>query len=50
MAVNTVFSDFEGKGLNFEKNWLKETYMEKLVCVSFEDMYYIKLCKTVKFP
>jgi hypothetical protein len=28
----TVFSDFEGNGLNFVKNWLKETGMEKLWC------------------
>jgi hypothetical protein len=37
LAANTVFSDFEGNGLNFVKNWLKETGMEKL-CASFEDM------------
>jgi hypothetical protein len=35
----TVFSDFEGNGLNFVKNWLKETGMEKL-CASFEGLYY----------
>jgi hypothetical protein len=23
LAANTVFSDFEGNGLNFVKNWLK---------------------------
>jgi hypothetical protein len=39
LAANTVFSDFEGNGLNFVKNWLKETGMENL-CASF-DMYYI---------
>ena len=32
-------ADFEGNGLNFVKNWLKETGMEKL-CASFEGMYY----------
>jgi hypothetical protein len=40
LAANTVFSDFEGKDLNFVKNWLKETGMENL-CASFEGMYYI---------
>jgi hypothetical protein len=41
LAANTVFSDFEGNGLNFVKNsWLKETGMENL-CASFEGMYYI---------
>jgi hypothetical protein len=35
----TVFSDFEGKGLDFVKNWLTETGMEKL-CSSFEGMDY----------
>ena len=35
----TVFSDFEGNGLNFVKNWLKETGKEKL-CASFEGLYY----------
>jgi hypothetical protein len=39
LAENTVFSDFEGNCLNFVKNWLKETGMEKL-CASFEGMYY----------
>jgi hypothetical protein len=39
LAANAVFSDFEGNGLNFVKNWLKETGMEKL-CASFEGMYY----------
>jgi hypothetical protein len=40
LAANTVFSDsVEGNGLNFVKNWLKETGMEKL-CASFEGMYY----------
>ena len=35
-----LFSDsVEGNGLNFVKNWLKETGMEKL-CASFEGMYY----------
>jgi hypothetical protein len=38
-VANTVFSDFEVKGHNFVKNWLKETGMEKL-CASFEGMYY----------
>jgi hypothetical protein len=42
LAANTVFSDFEGNGLNFVKNWLKETGMEKLRA-SFEGMY----CKIV---
>jgi hypothetical protein len=37
LAANT---DFEGNGLNFVKNWLKETGMENL-CASFEGMYYI---------
>jgi hypothetical protein len=37
--ANTVFSDFEGNSLNFVKNWLKETGMEKQ-CTSFEGMYY----------
>jgi hypothetical protein len=32
-------ADFEGNGLNFVKNWLKETGMEKL-CASFEGMYH----------
>jgi hypothetical protein len=36
LAANT---DFEGNSLNFVKNWLKETGMEKL-CASFEGMYY----------
>jgi hypothetical protein len=39
LAANTVFSDFEVKGHNFVKNWLKETGVEKL-CASFEGMYY----------
>jgi hypothetical protein len=39
LAANAVFSDFEGNGLNFVKNWLKETGMEKLYA-SFEGMYY----------
>jgi hypothetical protein len=39
LAANTVFSDFEVKGHNFVKNWLKETGMEKL-CAAFEGMYY----------
>jgi hypothetical protein len=40
LAANTVFSDsVEGNGLNFVKNWLRETGMEKL-CASFEGMYY----------
>jgi hypothetical protein len=38
-SANTLFSDFEAKGHNFVKNWLKETGMEKL-CASFEGMYY----------
>jgi hypothetical protein len=42
LAANTVFSDFEGNSLNFVKNWLKETVMEKL-CASFEGIY----CKIV---
>jgi hypothetical protein len=37
--IYKVFSDFERNGLNFVKNWLKETGMEKL-CASFEGMYY----------
>jgi hypothetical protein len=49
LAANAVFSDFEGNGLNFGKNWLKETGMEKL-CASFEGICTTKLCKTVKFP
>jgi hypothetical protein len=48
LPAYTVFSDFEGNGLNFVKNWLKETGMEKL-CASFEVMYY-RIVKTVKFP
>jgi hypothetical protein len=40
LAANTVFSDFEGNGLNFVKNWLKETGMET-ICASLEGMYYI---------
>ena len=39
LAANTVFSDFEENGLNFVKNWLKKTGMEKL-CASFEGMHY----------
>ena len=42
LVANTVFSDFKGNGLDFVKNWLKETGMEKL-CASFEGMY----CKIV---
>jgi hypothetical protein len=39
MAANTVFSDFEGNGLNFVKNWLQKTGMEKRFA-SYEGMYY----------
>jgi hypothetical protein len=35
LTANTVFSDFEVKGVKFVKNWLKETGIEKL-CASFE--------------
>ena len=43
MAVNTVFSDFEGNYRpNFVKNWLKQIGMEKLC--AFEGMYTIYHC------
>jgi hypothetical protein len=38
-AAYTVFSDFEGNGLNLVITWLKGTGMEKL-CASFEGMHY----------